>query len=273
MSVKFNSYNDGKTVKALSERLGWRLLKRKDSKFSPSEKDLIINWGASKLYVDRKTARVLNAPEKLDKTINKLFFFRYATTSPELNVPTFFTDKATARRFLDQNPDALLVARTILTGHEGNGIVLCGSKDDLPDCKLYTVYVKKKAEYRVHIFNGAVIDVIQKKRKRSSEGDSRIRNTANGYVFCRLDIYTPPGVLSQASISMKHFGLDFGAADVLWNEHQQNAYVLEINSAPGLEGTTLDKYVEAFQGYAKDYAFKAPEKPVQGDAGRGPGGG
>jgi glutathione synthase/RimK-type ligase-like ATP-grasp enzyme len=41
-------------------------------------------------------------------------------------------------------------------------------------------------------------------------------------------------------------GLDFGAVDVIWNERQQRAYVLEINSAPGLEGTTIDDYVRYF---------------------------
>ena len=39
-------------------------------------------------------------------------------------------------------------------------------------------------------------------------------------------------------------GLDFGAVDVLWNERQQKAYVCEVNTAPGLEGITLDNYLK-----------------------------
>jgi D-alanine-D-alanine ligase-like ATP-grasp enzyme len=41
--------------------------------------------------------------------------------------------------------------------------------------------------------------------------------------------------------------LDFGAVDVIYNRAQDKAYVLEVNTAPGLEGSTLDNYVEAIQ--------------------------
>jgi hypothetical protein len=38
--------------------------------------------------------------------------------------------------------------------------------------------------------------------------------------------------------------LDFGAVDVGWNEHHGEATIYEVNTAPGLEGTTLEKYYE-----------------------------
>ena len=45
--------------------------------------------------------------------------------------------------------------------------------------------------------------------------------------------------------------LDFGAIDMayVYNEHsgEHEAYVIEVNSAPGLEGTTLHNYVSYFQ--------------------------
>ena len=40
-------------------------------------------------------------------------------------------------------------------------------------------------------------------------------------------------------------GLKIGAVDIIWNELENKCYVLEINTAPGLEGTTLVKYTEA----------------------------
>ena len=45
-------------------------------------------------------------------------------------------------------------------------------------------------------------------------------------------------------------GLTFGAIDVIWNEHQQKAFVLEINTAPGIEGTTVEKYAAKFRNLA-----------------------
>ena len=41
-------------------------------------------------------------------------------------------------------------------------------------------------------------------------------------------------------------GLDFGAVDLLLTSDLR-VMVLEVNSAPGLSGSTLSKYVEAFK--------------------------
>ena len=46
---------------------------------------------------------------------------------------------------------------------------------------------------------------------------------------------------------MESIGLDFGAVDVIYNGHSNRAYVLEINTAPGLTGTTLDNYAAALR--------------------------
>ena len=40
-------------------------------------------------------------------------------------------------------------------------------------------------------------------------------------------------------------GLKFGAVDLIWNELENKSYVLEINTAPGLTGATLEKYAQA----------------------------
>jgi D-alanine-D-alanine ligase-like ATP-grasp enzyme len=41
--------------------------------------------------------------------------------------------------------------------------------------------------------------------------------------------------------------LDFGAADVIYNAQQDRAYSLEVNSAPGIMGTTLVNYTNALR--------------------------
>jgi len=64
-------------------------------------------------------------------------------------------------------------------------------------------------------------------------------------VFCR-DGIAPCTVRNSISIAaVDALCLDFGAVDIIYNEHEDKYYVLEVNSAPGLEGTTLEKYVEA----------------------------
>jgi len=52
--------------------------------------------------------------------------------------------------------------------------------------------------------------------------------------------------LDEGLASVMALGLDFGAVDIVYNENDNKAYVLEINTAPGLSGTTLEKYVEVF---------------------------
>jgi len=56
-------------------------------------------------------------------------------------------------------------------------------------------------------------------------------------------------VVALAAVSA--LGLDFGAVDIIYNEHENQYYVLEVNTAPGLEGTTVEKYAEAF---AKEFS-------------------
>lgn len=113
---------------------------------------------------------------------------------------------------------------------------------------LYTKYIKKSREFRVHIFRGRVIDV-QEKRKRqevpNDEVNYLIRNSHNGWVFCRDGVDCPDSILDLSIRAVSTLGLDFGAADIGWNDHYGRGYIFEVNTAPGLEGTTLDKYYEA----------------------------
>ena len=58
---------------------------------------------------------------------------------------------------------------------------------------------------------------------------------------------TPDPVRDTIAVNaVKALGLDFGAVDIIYNEKENQYYVLEVNTAPGLEGTTLIKYAERF---------------------------
>jgi glutathione synthase/RimK-type ligase-like ATP-grasp enzyme len=141
-----------------------------------------------------------------------------------------------------------VVCRTVLNGHSGKGIVIAETVDELVDAPLYTKYIKKKSEWRVHIFNGQVIDIQRKVRNNDvEEVNWRVRNHANGFIYQRNNLAPPDCVLKAAVGAMNLTLLDFGAVDVIYNEHYDKAYVLEINCAPGLEGTTVERYVEAFR--------------------------
>lgn len=253
MVMKIYSYNNGDGSKLLADAMGIKRIKHNRSLYRPKHGDIVINWGCTALPDKYNVACVWNLSRAIQNVVNKRTFFELYQPHDEFkfNVPQAFFNREDAHAYMVQNPGTVIVARTVLSGHEGRGIILVDNPADLPVCHLYTVYVKKKAEYRVHVAFGKAIDVVQKKRRQGSEGDHRIRNTANGYVFARNNINVPDSVLSSAIDSVAFYSLDFGAVDIIWNEAQQKAYVLEINTAPGIEGTTVTKYAEAFLEQAR----------------------
>jgi D-alanine-D-alanine ligase-like ATP-grasp enzyme len=117
---------------------------------------------------------------------------------------------------------------------------------------LYVKYIPKKDEYRVHVVRGEIIDIQRKGLREELKGTEgvnfKVRNLANGFVFVRNDGRTVPEcVLTVGRQAVQALELDFGAADVIYNAQQNRAYAIEVNSAPGLQGTTIVNYTNALR--------------------------
>ena len=56
-----------------------------------------------------------------------------------------------------------------------------------------------------------------------------------------------------ATNAIDAIGLDFGAVDVGYDEKTNTCVVYEINTAPGIEGSTVDWYAERFK--FKEFIF------------------
>lgn len=210
-----------------------------------------MNWGVGH-HVEglRLDGKMFNHPANIAVASNKLSTFRKLKDGEGVRIPDFTTDRNVAYEWLRKDGVAV-VARTQLNGHSGVGIVLVSDKDaEIPQAPLYVKYVKKEKEFRVHVAFGEVIDV-QEKRQRGDvpEGfvrDFQVRNHHTGWVYCRENIEEPGGMRGMAIEAVKQIGLDFGAVDIIYNRKQDACYVLEINSAPGIEGKTVDIYANAF---------------------------
>lgn len=183
------------------------------------------------------TPRVLNKIEQFNK-------FK----EHEISIPRFSTDPDAVTR---GDLGRIVFARTLVNSTGGRGIKeidLDNSGDVIPRAPLYTEYIKKKYEYRIHVFHGKVIDIQQKKKKREfnqDDRDTRVRNLVNGYVYCRDGVAPPADAIENAIRAVSALGYKYGAVDVVYNERQNKSFVLEVNSRPGLMGTTLDKYSSA----------------------------
>jgi glutathione synthase/RimK-type ligase-like ATP-grasp enzyme len=231
--------------KRLAEALGVKRLKHTGSTYVPKQGDVVINWGAVKLP-SFHPATVVN--EDVSVSSNKLEFFK---VMPASICPTWDTSKTNALWWLSLGHK--VVCRTVLNGSGGKGIVIAKTPSELVDAPLFVIYQHKSDEYRVHVMKGKVIDLQKKARKLSVENPNwEVRNLAGGFIYKRHDITPPKQVLDVALECMKHLPLTFGAVDVIWNAEQERAYVLEVNSAPGLEGQTVTNYANAFKSLIGD---------------------
>lgn len=201
---------------------------------------LTINWGNSTVALDR----CLNKPEAVACAVDKLRSL-IALSEAGVQVPSFSETYPTDTR-------DIYLARTELRASGGAGIVVLRPGADVPEAPLYVKYVPKKAEYRVHVFEDEIIFIQQKKRLSTAtqtNDQKLIRNHANGWVFCPVDIDDEdrPG-FDCACQAVHALGLDFGAVDIIIGRDDNLPYVLEVNTAPGITSPTLtDAYVTAIR--------------------------
>lgn len=165
-----------------------------------------------------------------------------------------FTTNAQEAQVWLQNGNAVFGRKT-LTGSEGKGIVIFEAGTQIPanhGCAVFTKYKKKKREFRVHIFKDVVVSIVEKKKKHDWNGPSNpmIRNTANGYIFAQqvqLTADLAATIKARALAARKVTKSDFVGVDIGFNEHANDVFVIEVNSAPGIEGSNVDHYCHAMQ--------------------------
>lgn len=147
-------------------------------------------------------------------------------------------------------------------------------------------YIDIADEFRLHVFGDNVIYAVKKVENATKEGwvsqrvdkvtdyaqknnvaidqatmnyvlgiiygehqlpDKIVRSNKRGWKFSSVRLNTLNNDLKAAAVrAVKAIGLDFGAVDCCI-DNAGHVWIIEVNSAPGLEGTTLEKYTEAFQ--------------------------
>lgn len=217
-------------------------------RFRPRPGDVIINWGSrdmvwSDMAEDHVGFTILNSPFCVGLARNKLDTFRELSAK---GVPTVeWTEhllKANEWFAAGEN----VFVRTTLTGQGGAGIVVQNDQNsrELLPAPLYTRHWRAEHEYRVHVVGEETF--VTKKRRRNGAERSLVRNHTNGYVYCTTNVEVPLSAVSVARAAITALGLCFGAVDLLVSRDGE-ARVLEVNTAPGLEGRTVDWYANAFR--------------------------
>lgn len=240
------------SVKELQNVLGGLKI-RPNGHYHFSTQHLVVNWGhGDNPYWSgniNTCPNLLNHWTLVSRAINKLSAFKLFKKA-SVATPDWTDSKEKALEWIKAGK--VVICRALLSSMEGRGIVVATKVSELVNAPLYTKLFSKDKEYRVHVFKGTVIDFVQKKLKNGAaeiKGRNKyIRNTANGWIFAREGVTLPTAVSDEAKKAILALGLDFGAVDLATNP-EGKVVVFEINTAPGLEGTTVTKYANAIKKY------------------------
>lgn len=237
MKIRIVPYAKGsRSARQLAERLS-ELLGYKVWRGPPKEGRLNISWGFKAKGWNKVPIHWINDPWMVISATDKRQAFKAWTEAGVPCVP-WTTDKAVAQEW---NQKAKVLGRTACQ-QAGSGIKVYEAGSVIGDHQLYTKYIPKKQEFRVHVFGGKAILVSEKRKKKGVDSDYTIRSNHKGWVFCYKDVNEPDGLRVLGVNAVGALGLDFGAVDIIYNAKLNKLYALEVNSAPGLCTTSLEAY-------------------------------
>ena len=242
----------GQSAKRLARNLQTKRV-RPNGTYRYKQNHLIINLGNQvRPNWDNGNIKIINPWATIQTSSNKLLALNKLKEAG-VKIPAHSINIEDARHWI--NDGHIVFCRTILHGSQGVGIHICKTLDELNNwagqTKMFVKYFSHKREYRVFVFNGVAIDVIQKKRKIGFQGERNplIKNLANGYIFARGNVQTPEMVKNEAVKAANALGLGLTGADVAFNEKHNSCVVLECNSNFGMMGTTLESVTNAIKNY------------------------
>lgn len=112
---------------------------------------------------------------------------------------------------------------------------------------------KKNAEKNEETFSAADAKAtamayeVMLKKGQIEIPDPLIKSNHRGWKLTNINVTNAPAnVVTQAKNAVKALDLDFGAVDCIVNENNE-VFIVEVNTGPGLSDGTLAKYVTAFK--------------------------
>jgi glutathione synthase/RimK-type ligase-like ATP-grasp enzyme len=146
-------------------------------------------------------------------------------------------------------------------------VILAVKKEENGDEGSWTAPRKEKvteyaAKNNIQIDNGTLNAVLKVMFKEAVVPDYIIRSNKRGWKFVSVNLPNVPAALRNAAIkAVEIMGLQFGAVDCAISI-DNNPYIIEINSGPGLQGNALQKYTDMFKVKIAALAAPVPKKVV-----------
>lgn len=239
----------------LSEELDGKRVKLANSNYVYKPDHVLINWGNGNCPYPQ----ALNPASAILPVIDKKRFFQ-VLEGTGLTPPCAYTKAAAA------NLSYPIVCRTSVEGHDGQGIVIAETATQLVTCGLYTQYIDKTSEYRIHVGRNQTGEIViigrQKKYKTDAfTGDQRIW-TGNETKFSWIESAYPQVIYAAKQAFAKFPELTFGAFDIVYNNSTETAYVLEINSAPMLNADAVKAYADFFRTFVNNATIEENQMDI-----------
>jgi len=224
-----------------------------------NERRLIFNYGRASwpkwFRKDRHTW--LNQPKFRANAADKIKCFGVLGEA-EVPIIPWTLDHRRAQQWLDEGNT--VYCRGTANGKKGQGIqVIRPLQQEEPQRvpkhqAFYTVGKPDRDEYRVNVFGGKVIDCTMKKRIGAEKMKARgidevnmdVRNLKGGWIYARQDINPSAQTKMIALLAVKACGLNHGGVDV-FQYPNGDAEICEVNTAPGMRGTTRKNYQAAIE--------------------------
>ena len=139
----------------------------------------------------------------------------------------------------------MVFSRDKIKSGTGSGITVVEPGDTLPEeAKVYTKYIKKKREFRVNLLEHEIVNVREKVKETGKPGSFYIRNKENGFTTTHCKSPPPDGIFELAKKASLVSDSDFIGVDIGYNESKNLLFVLEVNSGPSIEGSSVKEFAK-----------------------------
>jgi glutathione synthase/RimK-type ligase-like ATP-grasp enzyme len=154
--------------------------------------------------------------------------------------------------------------------HKGLDIVVCKTNRELETAAVngseyFVKYIPIGKEYRYHVFGDKILQACIKFKEAGNGGvgtdEDIIRNLDHGWKFAEIE--PQPKASEYAIKACRALGLHFGAVDIIEEQGHTLLYVLEVNTAAGLDNKRLETYINAFKNYIEEVSAPAVPNEVK----------
>ncbi len=232
----FIAYSNKSCVTGKALRLALKAKRKKTDKRAKCK--LLLRWGNTESYSNLRAERELNSIASVKLATNKLEMLK-ALSVAEVATLQFNTDPALIAQYIDKSGNQYI--------RNKRGVVRYGNDFNPTTDSYYSKPIPyKRREYRVHVFCGKVIGIYEKiPLVEGAENRPKLfKSDTCRFVRCDLDVSRVDQAAQTLCIaSVQALGLDFGGVDLI-RDNKKKFFVCEVNSAPGLNGLNVERWVE-----------------------------